>query len=94
MIKDKMPDTDLEIYYGNGTGFYGKIRDGSLHMISEVWGDDHDSEKHYEFIVEDTNKLFSIISVEGFIELCKKERVKGFEEFIEKNNLHPKIACI
>ncbi len=91
---EKMDDMDLNIYNTRTISLNGVIRDGQLHITSEVYGDDYDSEKHYVFSVEDTNKLFSLIDVDSFIELCRKENVIGMEAFFRKNEIHPNTFCI
>ena len=84
-----MQDRDIDIYGGGGTSLGGYIREGCLILKSEVYGDDYESERNYKFTKEDTEKLFSIISIEDFIELCKRERVRGMEKFLHKNGIHP-----
>lgn len=49
--------------------------------------------KYYSFSKEETEKLFSIISVEDFIALCKKKHVGGMEDFLEENKIAYEAFC-
>lgn len=89
-----MPDMELDLYSTRGSSLYGVIRDGSLHITSEVWGDDYDSEKHYVFTKEDTSRLFSLIEVDEFIEACKEGHTSWLEKFLGKNDIHYRGGCI
>ena len=90
---DRMPDMSLIIYNETNVNLNGDIKDGRLHITSEVYGD-YNSEKHYIFTVEQTNKLFLIIDVDSFVELCRKEKLIGMEQFLEKNGIKPETHCI
>ncbi len=70
------------------------IIDGCLNMDSEVYGEDHDSEKHYMFSKEETNKLFSLLSLKAFIELCKNENLVGMTAYLDKNNISCRTVTI
>ena len=65
----------------------GSINDGCLHIESKVYGEDYDSEKHYSFSKDATLKLFSLISLDSFIELCKKKHIGGLEKYLSKNHI-------
>ena len=78
------------IYGEQNISLTGKIIDGCLSLESDVYGDEHDSEKHYEFSKEETEKLFNLISMDDFTKLCKKEHVIGMEEFLDKNHIEYK----
>ena len=67
----------------------GKIEGGCLSMESDVAGGDQypDSEKIYSFSKEETDRLFSIISVDDFIKLCREKGVGGMEDFLEENRI-------
>ena len=82
---------DLDMYYDSNVCLYGYIKNGCLKITSEVYGDGYDSEKHYTFTQEDTNKLFSIV---GVVELCRKEHVLGMEQLLAENDIHPQEFCI
>ena len=58
-------------------------------MESDIVGDDQypDSEKIYSFSKEETEKLFSIISVDDFVKLCREKHLMGMEEFLEDNKI-------
>ena len=94
--KTKMEDITLNLDMRNDkhVWLYGSITDGALHITSEVSDDDFSSEKHYVFTVEQTNKLFAIISVTEFEESCKKGGTRWLEDFLDKCNIHPKTTCI
>ena len=74
-----MKDTSFTCYIERFVCLEGKIKDGQLYMDSEVWGDEYDSEKHYRLTKEDTEKLFSEMTLDQFIEFCRKERTLGME---------------
>lgn len=82
-----MKDQRFNIYNEQYVHLGGDITDGSLHLESEVYGEDYDSEKHYTFSKEETEKLFSIISLEDFIELCRKEHLIGMEQFLADHHV-------
>lgn len=82
-----MKDQNISIYCERGVYFGGEIRDGKLSLVSEVYGDDFDSERHYEFSKEMTDKLFENISVEEFIQLCRRERVSGMEDYLNRHRI-------
>ena len=86
-------DRDFVIYNEENVTLSGSIRDGCLHLESNVYGDDRDSEKYYDFSSEETRKLFSIIGFNGFIESCRKGHLIWLEEFLERNDFHPKTFC-
>ena len=82
-IKDK----EFVIYSDKYVSLTGKIADGCLSLESNVYGDDHDSEKHYECSKEETEKLFKLISLDDFIKFCQKEHLLGMETFLKENNI-------
>lgn len=72
---------DRNIYLG------GTIKNGCLNLESVVYGDDFESEKHYLFSKETTEKLFSILTLESFIEMCKSVPLLEIEKFFEENDI-------
>lgn len=83
-----MKPQDIHFYSGGGSSLIGRIdEEGCLHLDSEVWGGDYDSEKHYKFSKEETDKLFSLISLEDFIALCQEQHVRGMERFLDSNRI-------
>lgn len=89
-----MKDQSINIYSGRYVYFGGEIKDGKLSLVSEVYGDDYDSEKHYEFSQEETKKLFEIISVDDFVAMCRKDSLIGFEDFLREHNITCRQAVI
>ena len=83
----EMKDQYFDVYTQKYISLCGGIRDGCLYMDSEVWGPGWDSEKHYLFSREATEKLFSVCSLEEFIELCREGHVSGMEAFLERNGI-------
>ena len=67
----------------------GNITNGCLNMVSKVdGGDDYmDSEKHYCFSEAETLKLFSIMTLNEFIDLCGKRSLTEMESYLEKNGV-------
>ncbi len=83
-----MEDRDFfEVYSEENISLDGYISEGSLRLKSEVYGKGYSSEKNYVFSVEDTNKLFSIISFEDFIESCQKGHLEWMEGFLKENGI-------
>lgn len=80
-------DREFVIYSEKYVSLTGKIIDGCLSLESNIYGDDYDSEKHYEFSKEETEKLFKLISIDDFIKLCQKEYLLGMEEFLKDNDI-------
>ena len=88
-----MKDIKITIYDELYIHLFGDITNGCLHLESAVYGDDYDSEKHYSFSKEETERLFSIISLEDFILLCREKRLIGMEAFLKRNNISFKTHC-
>ena len=67
----------------------GELRDGILKLESEVYGGDdfYDSEGHYTLSKESTEKLLSLISLDDFIALGKKEHLDGVLGFLIDNKI-------
>ncbi len=83
-------DRDFVIYNEKNVTLSGSIVNGCLHLESSVYGEEYDSEKHYDFTKEDTRKLFSMITFDSFIDSCRKGHLMWLEQFIEDNDIHPK----
>ena len=62
-------------------------------LVSCVYGEEYDSEKYYDFSLEETRKLFDIISLEEFIKSCREGHIMWMEHFLEDNDIHPKTFC-
>ena len=90
-----MKDQTIVCYKGSSSYLGGEIKDGKLHLESDVYGvnSGEGGEKHYSFSKEETQKLFSIISIEDFKALCKKKRVGGMDEFLEENGITYESFC-
>lgn len=82
-----MEDVRISVYHENPVFLDLNIVDGCLRMDSEVFGPSYDSEAHYNFSKEETEKLFQLISVEDFVELCRKEHLEGMERFLKKHRI-------
>ncbi len=89
-----MEDLDFVIYKEKYISLAGQILGGCLMLDSEVCGDDFDSEKHYRFTKEQTEKLFSIIAFDDFIELCREKHLIGMEDFLNEHSIYPYIHTI
>ena len=94
MKKARIKDMSFTLYSSKNVWFYGDITNGCLSLTSEVYGEDYNSEKHYTFTKEETMKLFSIISVEDFIEASKKGGTMWLTDFLWKNDIHCDECCI
>ena len=86
-----MDDQRFNIYRDDNTSLFGDITEGHLHVESDVDGDDDfpDSEKHCRLSRENTVKLFDVISLSDFIELCRDRGLAGVEAFFEENGIDP-----
>jgi hypothetical protein len=82
-----MRDQNFTIYAERYIYLGGSIKDGCLQLDSEVYGEEYDSEKHYMFSRRETERLFSICSLEEFMELCRKGRLLWMESFLAKNGI-------
>ena len=82
-----MEDRKIAVYREQSVFLDLSIVDGCLRMDSEVFGPSYDSEAHYTFSKEETEKLFQLISVEDFVELCRKENLHGMERFLKKHRI-------
>ena len=86
-----MENQFFTIYEQDNTTLRGDITDGCLHLESNVFGD-YDSEQHYSFSKEDTEKLFGMISLEDLIQLCVDEHLYGLDIFLKKNGIKPMVT--
>ena len=88
MIKDLKFEIYNELYVYLG----GEISKGCLELTSEVYGDDDypDSEKHYVFTESQTEKLFSLINLEEFIDSCRRGHLLWLEWFLRENRITPR----
>ncbi len=84
-----MKDQHFSCYAGSGSSLSGYICDGRLYLDSEIYGGDdfYDSESHYVFSKEETDRLFSIISLDDFISLCRSSHLLGMEEFLQQHGI-------
>ncbi len=89
-----MKDMKIDIYHESSVSLSGKIKDGRLYLTSEVWGGDYDSEQHIDFTKKQTEQLFSLITLENFVNLCRKEGLTGMWKFLEKHDIHPNSLTI
>ena len=84
-----MQDQSFGIYGERYVSLRGDIKDGCLHLESYVYGEEYDSEKHYTFSKEETDRLFEIVSLDEFIKLCREGYVSGMEAFFNEHGLEP-----
>lgn len=82
-------DRDFIVYNLKYVSLSGSIRNGCLHLESFVYGDEYDSEKYYDFTAEDTNRLFSLLNFDSFIDSCKKGGLIWMEKFLDDFDIHP-----
>ena len=86
-------DRDFFVVYNEqNVTLSGSIKDGCLHLESNVYGD-YDSEKYYDFTAEDTRKLFSIMGFDEFIKSCQEGHLMWMEQFLKNNDIHPNTFC-
>lgn len=87
-----MKDCNFTIYNELFVYLGGEIKNGSLEITSEVFGDENypDSEKHYIFSESQTEKLFSLINLEDFIGSCRSGRLLWLERFLREHGITPR----
>ena len=81
-----MKDQKFSIYEESGVYLTGKIENGCLKLLSEVYGE-YDSEQHISLTKEETGRLFSLISPEDFIRLDKEKHLPGLDEFLDEHDI-------
>ncbi len=88
-----MNDCKFTIYNEQYVSLKGTIGDGRLELTSHVYGDEiyPDSEEHYAFSQEQTEKLFSLISLEDFIDSCRSGHLLWLSQFLEEHEITPKV---
>ena len=81
-----MEDCGFVIYSHRYVYLGGSIEKGCLKIDSEVYGGDDywDSEQHVTLTKKETDKLFSICSLEELIELGRSERYGGLLSFLDR----------
>lgn len=83
-----MKDMSIEIYARDHVYLDAIIKGNELTIISNVFGE-YDSEKTYSFTKEQTEKLFSLISLEDFIKSCRERDIEWMEVFLRNNDIKP-----
>ena len=86
-VIDIMKDQSFVLYREKYVFLGGKISDGCLELHSSVDMGDFDSERFYSFTKEETDKLFSVISLEEFKKLCRDGNLTGLEAFLGENGI-------
>ena len=77
-------DQFITVYDEPNVHLSGEIKAGCLHLESDVYGDDYDSEKHYSFTREETEMisfdytLFHTLTVLVSVILCREHFFKNF----------------
>ena len=63
-------------------------KDG-MHVVSEIDDDDmgFKNEVHYIILPESVKSLYAVISEKDFIDLCRKGRTSGLEDFLKSHNI-------
>ena len=82
-----MEDCKITIYQNKYSCMMASIFRGCLSIKSEVFEDDDfpGSEKAYNLDKESTDKFFSMITLETFVQQCKS--AFWLEDFLEKNDI-------
>lgn len=94
IVKDKIitsiEDREFTAYADKNVYNGGRIRDGKLHLESEVYGEDgYHSESHKIYSREDTLRLFSVISWDEFVKLQKKDDEGKLTKILNELDIHP-----
>ena len=79
----------MQIYSTSTMRFWGETHKDGYHLIHEIDDDDFGlwSQNHYILQPEAIKKLFSLISEEDFIDLCRKEGTSGMVDFFESHDI-------
>jgi hypothetical protein len=85
-----MEDRRFVLYSNAGASLTGEIAGGCLRLYSEVYGE-YDSEVHYALSKDATDKLFSLMSFEEFVDLCQEHGVWGFQRFLGENSIEFRV---
>ena len=81
--------------YSDGSVYLGgTVKNGCLNIESEVCGDSYSSEKYYSFSKKETEKLFSLMTLQELIEMCKRVHVLGMEKFFEENDIRYESSAV
>ena len=91
---NKIEDTKFSIKSGSCVSRYGEIKDGEMHLTSEVYGDDFDSEQHISFSKADTKRILSMMTLDEFCDFYGKVGTLGLNDFIREHKLKPKTITI
>lgn len=89
-----MEDVRISVYHENPVFLDLNIVDGCLRMDSEVYGPPYDSEAHYVFSKEETEKLFQLITLDDFVAMCRKEHLTGMKRFLKKQSIKYDVFVI
>ena len=71
----------------------GEICDGCLKLESKANGE-YGSEGRYTFSKEDTLKLFSLLTLDEFINLYNEKQIAGVEEFLTENGIAYSVCFV
>ncbi len=82
-----MEDQVFTVYREQNVTLEGDIRNGCLHLDSFVYGDDYDSEQHYIFSKEETDRLFSLMSLDEFLDYCRSDHLLGLDRLLKKHQI-------
>lgn len=84
-----MEDRGFVIYSERYVYLGGSIRNGCLTVDSEVYGGDDffDSEQHVFLSRKETEKLFSVCSLDEFVEIGRRGHYGGLLQFLDENNI-------
>lgn len=93
-MSENLTDRDFVVYSERYCSLKGQIRDGQLYLESNVYGDDYDSEQHIEFTLDNTEKLFSLMSFEEFVGFLQEKRLIGFNEFLREKGIEAQTITI
>lgn len=88
-----MENKSFEVYREENISLSGCINNNTLHLTSMVYGEWGDSEKYYDFTKENTEKLFSLISFENFLEELRKDKLDWLSTFLKENDIQVKEFC-
>ena len=87
-----MENKSFTIYSEQYVYCCGEIVNGKLEITSDVYGD-YDSELIYSLSRMDTEKLFSNMTLDEFIERVRADHISGLDNIFQELDIHPNKMC-
>lgn len=86
-----MKDQHFHIVHKEYESRWGDIENGCLHVEANTYFEDYAPERQWFLTKEDTDKLFSIMTLEEFIKFASAANWEEIEDMFEKHGIEPEI---